>query len=373
MTGQSLSVAGNSAYPSAEPYAGDLTFSSGIMAGVGTTNSFVPMPKIGPAQVLWEAMNQYKFLLTGDAAYNDDYSLLASAHGRNGQPLSAISKGSEAFADGQFQIAEGARLAKAASRTSLVQALCFLQGEADFATDVSTYKAQLVRLLNDYRVGITASTGQTSPISLFSYQCASEQYQWERGVEYEPHTAAAINQLTRDTDDILCFAPTYHLDYSDGVHLIGDSYQHLGQHLGRVLYSVVYRGERWTGLRPRTIRWDGASTVRAVFDVPVAPLVFRTDRVTDPGDNGFVVRDGRGAVAIRSMQITGSDTVDIVLDRPLQGSATLAYAWYSVGGQLAGRTTGPRGCLFDSDPTRPAHRDSSLANPCVRFKELITA
>ena len=371
MTGQSLSVAGNNLYPSAGCDRTDVVLSAGIAAGVGSPNTGLnPMPVMYDCQVLWEACAQLKFLIQFDSQFAHDYRILASGHGRTGHRLDQIAKGTPAYLDGMWQVSEAARQSDLLGVLHQVQALCYVQGEADRETPVDQWKAGLVQLLADYRRDIQGLIGQQWPFPLLSYQCASEQREYAAGVEYEPHTARGIQELVSERSDILCFAPTYHLNYSDGTHLIGDDYQHLGQHLGRVLYETVYRGGTWTGLRPREVIGYRPDVIIARFHVPVAPLVFRTDRVSDPGDRGFQVRDANGIVPIASVDIIADDTVRIKTSRARAANPTLAYAWYSTGGTPAGRLTGPRGCLFDSDPTVAHDRDApfKLANPCIRFK-----
>lgn len=372
MSGQSLSVAGNTAYSDAQVDSNDVTFSGGIdISTAYTGNTLVPHPTIGDAQIARCAISQLKHLIQTDPD-NTSYKMLTSAHGQSGQAIANLDKGSSAFANGMHQVEEGARLADAASLIHQVQALMWVQGHADAATALATYKSTLRQMLDDYHADIEEITGQSWQFPLVAYQGSNEQTNVGGSSEYEPVVARAIYEMSAEHADIIAAVPSYHVIYSDGTHMTGDSYQQIGQHIGRVLYAVLIRGEEWTGLRPREVRAYRSDEVLVRFHVPVAPIVFDTDAVDDPGDYGFEVRDDDGTPAINSVSIVSSDTVRIKLDRDLAANPTLAYAWYTNAGTDAGPSTGPRGCLFDSDTTEAYQRGNSLANPCLRFKEAIS-
>lgn len=377
MAGQSLSVGGAGAPQLASVDRTDETFAAGMGAGVGAASNggTIAMPSVGDYRILYSAMAQLKFLIQTDARYANDYGIFASGHGRTGHSVAELSKGTDAYADGMWQIEEAARIADARGILHQIEALLWVQGEADWNTDLAVYKQRLVQLLTDYRTDIFARTGQSHVLPLVSYQCSSEQWFAPTGQPYERRIARAILELVEDRFDVVCFAPTYHMDYADGVHMLGDSYCHMGQHLGRVLYELRYRSGQWTGLRPRVIRRARANVALAHFHVPVAPLVFRTDRVSDPGNFGFTARDDAGTLPIGKVEIAGPETVRITFGRAIGTNPTLSYADIADPGTPAGRQSGPRGNLFDSDWTESYDPDRAwsgkLANPCLAFTKPI--
>lgn len=377
MAGQSLSVGGGGSPELARVDRTDETFAAGLGAGVGATNLLgtIAMPTVGDYRILYSAMAQLKFLIQTDARFENDHHLFASGHGRVGLRVDELSKGTDAYADGMWQVEEAARIADARSVRHQIEALLWIQGEADWNTDLALIKARITQLIADYRLDIAARNGQEHVPPFVSYQCSSEQWFAPAGQPYERRVARSILELVEERSDILCFAPTYHMDYSDGVHMLGDSYAHMGQHLGRVLYELRYRSGSWTGFRPRIIRRAGDRAALAHFHVPVAPIVFRTDRVSDPGNYGFTADDQSGDLPIVKVVIGGPETVRVVFGRAIVGNATLSYADVAAPGTSAGRLTGPRGCLFDSDWTLsydPIRAwDGKLANPCMAFTKPI--
>ena len=372
-SGQSLFVAGNSSYSDSLVDATDLTFDEGLdLADETTSTDWGQIPVIGGYQVLRAAAAQMKYLIEGDPEYNDDYTIVASGAGASGQQISNLDTGSATYDRLLWQISEAARLSDVDDELHQVQAFMWVQGHADANTAVATYKSLFEQMITDYRNDIKDRTGQSWAFPFIAYQPVNEQTNVAGSAEYEPRAAAALEELSRERDDVLISVSPYHLTSSDGTHMVGDSYQWLGQFMGTVLYRVIYRGEKWTGLRPREILKYRPDVILARFDVPHAPIQFKEDRVTGIANRGFVVRDDSGDPAITAVEIIADDTIRITLDRDLTTNPTLAYAWYTTAGTSAGPTTGPRGQLFDSDPTRAYQRGNSLNNPCIRFKQPIT-
>ncbi|PZT91661.1 sialate O-acetylesterase [Sphingomonas sp.] len=370
--GQSQMGAGNAIYASPRVDPRDFTFSSGITS-VGPSDTFAPMPVIGNAQIMWAAMAQLKFLIAADHGYADDYRLFASTSFQNGTPIAQLSKGTDTYTRLMAQVANAARLSDTAGYVHRVGGFCGFQGNADVNTPTATYRAALRQLMTDVKADVRSRTGQLSLPFLF-IQDADQQTDYAAGQSYQPTAAAALYDLVK-AGELMIACPAYHVEYSDDRHMTGNGYAQLGQHLGRALYEAVYRGSAWTGLRPREVIRYRSNKVLLRFHVPVAPLVFRTDIVIDPGQGGFRFVDDQGGTAIVDRQIVGPEEVLLTLGRDMAGNPEVRYAWDTTGGTASGPKTGPRGCLFDSDTTQGYYINSDapwdLANPCVRFKEAV--
>lgn len=376
VSGQSLSVGGSSA---SIVDSTDLMLSTGLHAAIGSTNTLVPLSNTGGEGILLAAIGQMKFLCAGnttyssDPAFNSDFKVLVSGHGVSGSAIALLAKGGStgAFETGIHQVEEAVRLSSASGVAVEVPAISWFQGESDRDTPVATYKAALLQLKSDYNTDILSRTGQPNRIPLVCYQTSSEQFFTTVGIENEPHAAAAVLEASETDPEIVVSAPTYWVPHVDGVHFTGDNYKLFGQMHGKVLYKMFYRGETWKPLSPSTIKAPSPKVIICKFNVPEPPLVFDTTTVTNPGNYGFEVRDSVGVVPISEVAIINKNTVRISVSRNLASTPQLSYAWYSIGGTLGGPTTGPRGCLRDSDTTVGAFDGAVLHNWCVRFKKSI--
>lgn len=371
--GQSQMGGGNS-NPGNSPRveARDLTFSSGLVNG-GPNDSFSPMPIAGNSQIMWAAMAQLKFLIANDHGFADDYRLFASSAFQNGTKIADLSKGTATYGKMMNQVEWAAKLADAASYVHRIGGFCGFQGNADVNTPQDVYRAALRQLMADVKADVRTRTGQMSLPFMF-IQDADQQTDYAAGQPYQPTAASALYDLVK-LGELMIAAPAYHVEYADDRHMTGNGYAQLGQHMGRALYEAVYRGAAWTGLRPREVIRYRSNKILIRFHVPVAPLVFRTDVVTNPGNYGLKFVDDQGGTAIVNQQIVGPEEVLLTLGRDMAGSPGVHYAWDTIGGVASGPKTGPRGCLFDSDTTQGYFINGDapwdLANPCVRFKEAV--
>jgi hypothetical protein len=270
-----------------------------------------------------------------------------------------------------FQVDESARLARESGLSVAVPAIGWIHGESDYSMTVATYQTKLIQLKNDYNTDLLPKTGQPNRIKLICGQNSGEQFFATPGVEYECHSAAATLSASEVDPEIILAGPAYHIWHRDGVHFDADGYRQWGQLFGKVYYKVVYRGESWTPLGPKSIHVHSPRVIVVKFKVPEPPLVLDTFLVTNPGNYGFQVRDVTGSVPITAVALVNGDTVRLTLGQDLGGSPELSYAWYSTGGDLGGPTTGPRGCLRDSDKTVGVYDSTALYNWCIHFKKPI--
>jgi hypothetical protein len=174
--------------------------------------------------------------------------------------------------------------------------------------------------------------------------------------------------------------PSYYGAYttSDGlvIHKTNHSQRWTGEYIAKAYRRNILEGGRWYPLTPTRFTREG-NTIVVDFYVPYGPLVLDTTIVTDPGNLGFEYVDDFATPSITSVVLNpqNASQVIITLSRiPTGKNAFVRYGWTAPGGpgSLPGPTTGPRGCLRDSDPTVALYSDATgtpykLYNWCTHF------
>lgn len=333
-------------------------------ASVNSRNVEVPGPGVA---------NQFAYL---SERQNLSQRTLVSHSGRGGYAIRQLDKtGTGSGPTQPYQLAVNQAntyrvLANSNGRTFGTAAMVWVQGETDISqgTDVSEYISRLLQLRLDY----AADTGQEPPV-LFTYQVASHT---RRTPNHAPDIGIAQWQLSRDHDDVVLVCPMYQFDYvSDGVHLPAHESRRMGCYFGKAIHQTLVLGRKFRPLEPVSIVRQGA-VINVDYFVPVLPLVLDTAAVSDPGQYGFEVFSSSGEkLPISSVSVEGA-RVRIVMAAVPSGPVDVGYAIGSeLTGANAGRTTGARGCLRDSDPTVSWATDVSgarykLYNWSVMFKFL---
>jgi hypothetical protein len=387
--GQSVALGtyGTPALTTSQPY-NNIMFNTGIITGTSSNAknlvSFDPLvervfPGTNQGETGWAAAANLTTALTRSTPPFSDYRILISDDAADGQPYSALKKGTAQYAVGLAQVAAGHSIASALGLEHVARALFVVHGEADLSLGTTDYEADLEAWQADYQSDIQAITGQTAPIPMFVSQLSGI---W--GNTGTDGNAALIPQaqLQASFDEpskIYLVGPKYMFSFAHGPHLTNVSYRQMGEYFAKAYRSVVIEGRPWIPLRPQpaSIACNG-KTIDLAFDVPVPPLAFDTNLVAEAASYGFSVVDGAGNnVPISSVSLSGATTVHIALGAKLAGSNNrLRYAYTgSAGGgpnctgvACNGRLTGPRGNLRDSDTT-PSLYGNALYNWAVQFEE----
>src|SRR6185312_5098830 len=343
-TGQSLAVGqyGTPAKATTQPY-NNLKLSTGSAAWPLNPNDatfkMVPLtepigrapttyPSSYPTNIAGEtphtAMGDQITALAMSSAGRDDVNVHGE-FGENGQCLTYLVKNApqsgvngHAYQATLFETQAITRLAKAAGKTYGVAALTVTHGECDAGN--SNYESQLFGLLQNYDTDIAAITGQTQPLLMIvsqqnatNDQSASTLAQWKIGVDHPT--------------DVVCSGPKYQYPYyTDGVHLITDGYEMLGEKYGQIYFQRVVLGNPWQPLQPISVDRTGTRQINVHYHVPVSPLVWDT-ALSVPNANsapwkngkGFEVRANNTAVTINQVAISG-DTVQITVASDLPAS-----------------------------------------------------
>jgi hypothetical protein len=248
----------------------------------------------------------------------------------------------------------------------LRSSLCWMQGEND-AQDAGTtkagYAAALLDLVDDY----ATDTGQAS-VHLFTYQLSSHTI---RSPGYNPNVGLALAELGETEDGVSCVLPLYFLPHIDGVHLTAASSRICGAYFGKAIDHYFRTGTKWEPMRPAAVARTG-KVVTVTFSCPAGNVFVDTVTVTDPGNLGFEVFNGATTTVlpIESVYVWGNEAVITLVSVP-SGPVQVGYALgTTLNGQLAGPTTGARGCLRDDDRTTAFFdRSVQLPNWCVMFRK----
>ncbi len=407
VTGQSNSVAnGGTPYLSkAQPF-GNLMFDSGVMPmtacdgdgcyGWQKPQSFMPLVE---GDVFFEYQvetsssgmaNQISNLATTRFMMKK-HDVLVSVNGRSGNTYWCLRKGGcsyhpqtmiAAYDQAMQDIRTAKALADAQGASYAVRGVTSIHGESDHyaygrgtqefpldGTDgtpgkIKDYADALVEWQADYEADAQAITGQKASVPLFISQLSG----WN-DVAYSKLAQMQLDAHVRAPGKVILVTPGYDLSIaSDCLHFDAAGERRLGEYFAKAYSRTVFGGIAWEPLRPKTVSHAG-NVITVKFLVPKAPLVFDTDRVSDPGNFGFTIVDGGGA-QIQRVEIVSADTVTITLDKEPSG-ATLRYAQNQVPNTCIGPGTaspgGARGNLRDSDETPSQSGGDPLYNWSVRF------
>lgn len=418
VTGQSNSVANGADPPlttTAPAGYGNLRFNTGVMSMKGcngdgcttydTPSSFVPLvegdsffgyavetPSSGIAYEISNlAKQRYEFGTNPE--YPTKHDVLVSVHGRSGNTYWCLRKGFcnynqerghlSPFAQAMSEVQSAKALAASAGKSYVVRAAVAIHGESDHysyvagtpefplpGTDgtpgkIKDYADALVEWQQDYESSVKAITSQTQPVPLLVSGLSG----WTTTRESKL-VQMQLDAHIRAPGKVVYVTPAYPLEVrNDCLHYSAKGSRRLGEYFGKVYAKIVFGGETWEPVRPKTVtRAGNAITVK--FHVPKPPLVLDTTNVSKADNFGFDVYDNGNLVAVSGVTVAG-DTVTITLASAPSGvNMRLKYAQnYKAGGcigpgiEYAG---GARGNLRDSDDT-PSQFGNPLWNWGVNF------
>lgn len=364
VTGQSLAFGynGNPALTHTDQLLGNKMFNSGptwIYPSVAT--SFQPLLELG------DGTNGLETIQSGLAneasvlanAQGDSYTSLMCNVAVSNTPYSGLKRGTAAYTKSILMAQTGHNIAQNLGKTHAVRAIVVVHGENDEQALNTDYAANVVEWQSNYEEDIQALYGQTVSVPLFHTQVAS----WTKYGHSTP-TVALAQKAAVDLaapNKVYLVGPKYQYVHSDGIHLNNQEYRRLGSKHGQVQKLVFVDGIAWKPLQMRQAVRTGNQVV-IDYDVPSGPIVIDTTLVTDPAAQltaaglsgtmlGFeYVSAAGGPLAITAVNVTGPSQITLTLAFSGTGGK-VRYAYTGVVGQNGGPTTGPRGCVRDSDPT----------------------
>ena len=315
-----------------------------------------------------------------------DFVTIHTVVGENGQGMSVIDKTAtetitgaqttgRAYAATLFEVQAIKRLA--ADKTYGIGAIFLTHGETDAGS--ATYDDDMLQLWTDYNADLSAITGQTQPIPLFTSQQHGI-YMYMPGQAPTNINPSTLQQWRAGLDhpgQIVCTGPKYQYPYApDYLHLVPLGYELMGEKYAQIFYQHVVLGNPWQPLQPleNTVARNGR-VVTVDFQVPVPPLAWDEDLPTPheadltewAQGRGFEVRMGATRLTIESVEILDADTVQITCTTDVPAGATLGYAATSDGAAVSGYS--PRlGLLKDSDPFVGEFTQMPQANYSVSFE-----
>lgn len=307
---------------------------------------------------------------TANAA-DDSFDMAVSNISAGGLSYAFIKKGTSYYNAAVNNVSEFDRLSQLLhGNPSTVNAVVVVHGESDGGT---TYAADIAQWQADYEADLLAITGESKTLPMLHSQVSSF------GQDSLARSTYAMLQAHEDnpTKTILV-CPKYVFTYADGIHLTAASMTLLGDYYGKALYALM-NGGSFTPLRPTSLVRSGA-VITISFTGRVGSLVLDDTTITDPGNYGFVwSQTGGTARSIASVALINSDTqIQITLDGdPGSPTAqTITYAGPSTAsnptGNDGGPSTGPRGCVRDSDTTE-GFTETPLYNWLVHFTKSVTS
>ena len=251
------------------------------------------------------------------------------------------------------------------------ECMAVVHGEADYNTARATYFANLIQWQIDYETDINATLGRVGTVKMLHSQPSS----WTVAATTAQSPYAILDAYEAHPDKIVLVCAKYFLTHAvDKIHLINTSYRLLGDYYGKALHAVL-KGQTFSPLRPTSIVRVG-SVITVSFAGRVGNLVLDTTLVSDPGNYGFEWAQTGGSVqTISSVALVNGNTqLQITLsgDPGNPSAQILRYAYTGVNGNSGGPTTGPRGCVRDSDPTVGAGSGLNLYNWLVHFDKPVT-
>lgn len=311
-----------------------------------------------------------------------DFVTIHTVVGESGQGMSVINKAAtdtgttgRAYAASLFEARAIKRLA--ADKTYGIGAIFLTHGETDAGN--ANYTNDMLQLWTDYNADLSAITGQTEPIPLFTSQQHGI-FQYTAGQAPRNIDTSTLLQWRAALDhpgQIVCTGPKYQYPYApDFLHLVPLGYELMGEKYAEVFYSHVVLGQPWQPLQPLedTVTRSGR-VITVDFHVPFPPLAWddvlpsphQMDLTEWAQGRGFEVRTGSTRLAIESVELLDGDTVQITCGADVPAGATLGYAATGDGAAISG--VSPRwGQLKDSDPFVGAFTQMPQANYAVSFE-----
>lgn len=299
-------------------------------------------------------------VLDSELAQRAALKMVACGTAKSGTAYSGLKKGTATYASNLAQITRLQALGRTIVRACRIQ-----HGEDDNLN--SSYDADLIEWRRDMDADVKAITGQAADVFFIITQIASGS-----------PSVAALKQLAASQTDprIFLSVADYICTFVDGLHINSASQRLVGEYEAKVYKKAVLEGRDWVGVRPAINSgtfsgYDAAivgSTIVVNFDVQVTPLVLDTALCTNPGNYGFTFTDSNSRT-ISGVAVTGAKQVTVTLSGAPGTSAKLNYAYGNGTAGTPGKTSGPRGCLRDSDPALSRFDGiTPLYNPCAMFK-----
>lgn len=171
-----------------------------------------------------------------EAALNDcsDFTVFNAAVG--GSSIDELSKGTAPYKGVTDRVERLQQL-----KINKILGFSYTQGIAD-AVDSSNYKADLIKLLEDFNADIKSINGQTQDIPFFMSQIVATA---------NIHRNIGLKQLELSKQDnrFIITNPLYMLDFYDIQHINNDSAYIVGLYRAKAMYQTLFMGVKFEALQ----------------------------------------------------------------------------------------------------------------------------
>ncbi len=330
--GQSLSNGGvaNAVVSTTQPY-NNLTFTNGprsnsfatsIALVENTTDSYGDGGTPGET-ICSAACNEAVTRGIKKGSLPADLVFFASAPGKNGATIEQLDKGATGFYSRLTDHIEGAYdLAVAAGETYTLQAVAWIQGEADLTagTAQATYKSELETLISDIQTDYETITGNTNTIQFLMYQNS------DNVLLNGTNIILATNEVIEENANVHRVTPVYFLPHVDRTHLNATGYYLFGRYFGRALDDLI-EGYVPDACYIKSAYVVGSSGTELILHInsPSGTLAWDSRAVGSVTDKGFKVTDGTGTLTLSDITILSDSRVSITLNRALGTNPVVRY------------------------------------------------
>lgn len=338
---------------------GGPTFDYSNSANMTSLVDLVEVVKERASRGVAESMLQFYNAEAGHQLYDDGTNVVVTIPAEGGKSAAELSEDGAYFFRITAAIDALAALALAAGKTVGVVPVVWCQGEQDLNLNTlprnryDTIEHGIRKPIEDY--ARSAFGYPVRIVFVLTQECSHSYYG-----KPEPTIALGDLDTVKADQNYVMAGPMYQYDYGDssgvGSHLKDAVEMKWAAAMAGRAVQRVMRGVKHPIVMPLRAWRQGARAIMVEYDVPVEPLVFDEVNISNPGSYGFRLTNEETGTTITTtsanIKVVGRRCVRIILGDDLPTTKVrLTYA--HIGGSTgvaAGRTTGPRGCLRDSDP-----------------------
>jgi hypothetical protein len=235
--------------------------------------------------------------------------------------------------------------------------MIYKQGEADTATAKADWKTRVQAIRDDAEKGFKHAMLADVTVKMILDQLALQNHAQSQG-----DLAVAAIEMHRDVANIFCAGPTYWCTFraTTDVHFTQAMYRRYGEHLGRVVNTLIETGD-WQPCHITGVSRSG-TTITVNVHVPEGALTTDTTNVSSITNSGFAY----SGATITGVSITddgstdGNGVIEITINSAAGG--TLSYAYENGTNGQVGPTSGSRGNIRDSSTFVTAYDSAPIYN-----------
>lgn len=305
----------------------------------------------------------------------DDHARGAAPYTNQGSTANPtfLSPGSMHFANGNLFQELARKYVEAAGGAYRYAGMLNIHGHAD--ANLARGRANYLSDIQDWRLSYNGQARHRSALHrlqpMFLSQMSNLHY---GGVATQQCLDIALAQMDAHQlkTGFWLVTPAYFFPMVDDTHFTAAGNRLHGEYFGKVARRVLKEGVAWEPVYPKS--WTRAGNVINVqFNVPVAPLVFDTSTVTDPGQGGFSYTDDTASGITVTGVAVAADGVSVNVT--LSGTGFGTNPRFRIAGTQvsnnSGPVTGARSTLRDSDSEKGVLSGTPLYNYACIFEGAI--